>query len=60
MQIKQEELAEKTVKSEFDKALVDKVARLGYSYFKLAAELKEQKGPAYDAYMGFAKEQKCL
>jgi len=53
-----EENIEKKIKSDYDKEIIEKVARLGYSYFKIAQELKEKKGPAYDAFQNFIKAKK--
>ncbi len=36
---------------------MDKVARLGYSYLKIAAEVKDGKGPAFEAYRKLAEEE---
>ena len=55
---KQEDAAEKEIKKDYDKTIIDKVVRLGYSHLKLAAELKEEKGPAYETYKRLIEEQK--
>ncbi len=42
---------------EFNRELIDRVARLGYSYLKIAAELGERKGPAFEAYKKLDEEK---